>query len=173
MSVTSLRSKVRDVADFPKKGILFKDITPVLRDPAAFREVIALLAKAVKKSKADLVAGIESRGFLFGAPVATKLGIGFVPIRKKGKLPWRTKRVRCTLEYGQDVLEIHADAVKRGQKVAIVDDLLATGGTAQAAAKLVRLIGGKVVLQAFVIELGFLNGRKKLAKCDVSSVLKF
>lgn len=173
MSITSLKSKIRDVADFPKKGILFRDITPVLKDPAAFREVIALLTKAVKKSKADLVAGIKSRGFLFGAPVAAKLGIGFVPIRKKGKLPWRTKQVRCTLEYGQEVLEIYADAVKRGQKVAVVDDLLATGGTAQAAAKLVQLIGGKVVLQTFVIELGFLNGRGKLAKYDVFSLLKY
>lgn len=131
------------------------------------------MAAVVKKQKPDLVAGIESRGFIFGAALATKLGIGLVPIRKKGKLPWKTKRVACTLEYGQEILEIHEDAVKRGQKVVIVDDLLATGGTAEAAVKLVESLGGKVAHVTFVIELGFFNGRKKMKGYNVSSLIQY
>ncbi|OQA57346.1 MAG: Adenine phosphoribosyltransferase [Candidatus Omnitrophica bacterium ADurb.Bin277] len=173
MSIASLKARVRDIPDFPKKGILFRDITPLLKEPDAFREIVARLARAVKRSGADLVVGIESRGFLFGAPVATKLGIGFVPVRKKGKLPWKTKRVAYTLEYGREILEIHADAVKPGQKSVIIDDLLATGGTAAAAARLVKKLGGKVSLMAFVIELEFLKGRKKLKGCEVLSLLKY
>lgn len=172
MSLKSLRSKVRDIPDFPQKGVLFRDITPLLKDPKSFREIIARLAAAVKKQKVDLVVGIESRGFIFGAALAAKLGRGFVPIRKKGKLPWKTRQVACTLEYGQEILEIHEDAVKSGQKVVIVDDLLATGGTAEAAAKLVEQLGGKVAKIAFVIELGFFKGRKKL-KNDVFSLIQY
>ncbi|HNX69069.1 MAG TPA: adenine phosphoribosyltransferase [Candidatus Omnitrophota bacterium] len=173
MSVRSLKAKVRTIPDFPKKGILFRDITPLLKDPKSFREIIEELAKVAKKHKIAMVAGIESRGFIFGAPLAAKLGVGFVPIRKKGKLPWRTHRVPCVLEYGEEVLEIHEDAVKPGQKVMIVDDLLATGGTAEAATKLVEAVGGKVGLLAFVIELEPLKGREKLADYDVCSLLKY
>ncbi len=172
MSLKSLKAKVRDIPDFPQKGVLFRDITPLLKDPKSFREIIARLAAAVKKQKVDLVVGIESRGFIFGAALAAKLGRGFVPIRKKGKLPWMTRQVACTLEYGQEVLEIHEDAVKPGQKVVIVDDLLATGGTAEAAAKLVEQLGGKVVKVAFVIELGFFKGRDKL-KNVVFSLIQY
>jgi adenine phosphoribosyltransferase len=173
MNIAALKSKIRDIPDFPKKGILFRDITPLLQDPATLREVIARLAAAVKRSKATLIVGIESRGFIFGAAIAAKLGIGFVPVRKKGKLPWKTKRVACTLEYGQEILEIHEDALKRGQRVAVIDDLLATGGTAQAAGKLVEKLGGKVTLAAFVIELLFLKGREKLKGYNVLSLLQY
>lgn len=172
MSLKSLRSQVRDIPDFPRKGVLFRDITPLLKDPKSFREIVARLAAAVKKHKVDLVVGIESRGFIFGAALAAKLCRGFVPIRKKGKLPWKTRRAACTLEYGREILEIHEDAVKRGQKVVIVDDLLATGGTAEAAAKLVEKLGGKVVKTAFVIELGFFKGRRKI-KNEVFSLIQY
>lgn len=172
MSLKSLKAKVRDVPDFPQKGVLFRDITPLLKDPKAFREIIARMAGAVKKQKVDVVVGIESRGFIFGAALAAKLGRGFVPIRKKGKLPWKTRQVSCTLEYGREVLEIHEDAVKPGQRALIVDDLLATGGTAEAAAKLVKSLGGKVVKIAFVIELKFFKGREKLP-ADVFSLIQY
>jgi len=173
MSISSLKTKVRSIPDFPKKGILFRDITPLLKDAKALREIIARLARSLKGKKVRAVVGIESRGFIFGTALATKLGVGFVPIRKKGKLPWKTKQIACTLEYGEEILEIHQDAVRRGEKVVIVDDLLATGGTAQAAAKLVESIGGKVAKIAFVIELGFLNGREKLKKHDVFSLMQY
>ncbi|HOW59516.1 MAG TPA: adenine phosphoribosyltransferase [Candidatus Omnitrophota bacterium] len=173
MSLKSLRAKVRNIPDFPKKGVLFRDITPLLKDSCSLREIISLIAKAVKKHPADLVVGIESRGFIFGAALATKLGLGFVPIRKKGKLPWKTKQIACTLEYGQEILEIHADAVKRGQRVVIVDDLLATGGTAVAATKLVKALGGRVACLAFVIELGVFQGRDKLEGSNVFSLIKY
>ncbi len=172
MSLRSLRSKVRDIPDFPQNGVLFRDITPLLKDPGAFREIIARFAAALKGQKVDLVVGIESRGFIFGAALAARLGRGFVPVRKKGKLPWRTRRVACTLEYGREVLEIHEDAVKRGQKVVIVDDLLATGGTAAAAEKLVGSLGARVVKTLFVIELGFFKGRDKL-KGNVFSLISY
>jgi adenine phosphoribosyltransferase len=173
MDLKSLKAKVRSIPDFPKKGILFRDITPVLQDSKLLREIIARLAKSLKGKKISAVVGIESRGFIFGTALATKLGVGFVPIRKKGKLPWKTKRIACTLEYGEEILEIHEDAVKRGAKVVIVDDLLATGGTAEAAAKLVEGIGGQVAKIAFVIELGFLKGREKLKGYDVFSLITY
>ena len=173
MDLKALKVKVRNIPDFPKKGILFRDITPLLKDPKSLREVIARLAKSLKGKKVSAVVGIESRGFIFGTALATKLGVGFVPIRKKGKLPWKTKSIACTLEYGEEILEIHQDAVKRGEKVVIVDDLLATGGTAAAAVKLVEAIGGKVAKIAFVIELGFLKGRENLKKHDVFSLIQY
>lgn len=173
MSLKMLRAKVRSIPDFPKKGVLFRDITPLLRDAKSLREIIASLARSLKGKKVAAVVGIESRGFIFGTALATKLGVGFVPIRKKGKLPWKTKQIACTLEYGQEILEIHQDAVKRGEKVVIVDDLLATGGTAAAAAKLVEGIGGKVAKLVFVIELAGLNGRGKLKGHDVFSLIQY
>jgi adenine phosphoribosyltransferase len=173
MDLKSLKTKVRSIPDFPKKGILFRDITPLLKDAKSLREIIARLAKSLKGKKISAVVGIESRGFIFGTALATKLGVGFVPIRKKGKLPWKTRQISCTLEYGEEILEIHEDAVGRGEKVVIVDDLLATGGTAEAAAKLVESIGGQVAKIAFVIELGFLKGRKKLKGYDVFSLIQY
>ncbi|OGX13976.1 MAG: adenine phosphoribosyltransferase [Omnitrophica bacterium RIFOXYB12_FULL_50_7] len=173
MKLTSLKAQVRNIPDFPKKGILFRDITPLLKDAKSLKEIIARLARSLKGKKISAVVGIESRGFIFGTALATKLGVGFVPIRKKGKLPWKTHQIACTLEYGEEILEIHQDAVKRGQKVVIVDDLLATGGTAAAAVKLVEGIGGKVAKLAFVIELGFLDGRGKLKGHDVFSLIKY
>ena len=173
MDLKSLKAQVRNIPDFPKKGILFRDITPLLKKAKSLREIVARLARSLKGEKVRAVVGIESRGFIFGTALATKLGVGFIPIRKKGKLPWKTKQIACTLEYGQEVLEIHQDAVGRGEKVIIVDDLLATGGTAAAAAKLVESIGGKVAKIAFVIELEFLKGREKLKKHDVYSLLQY
>ena len=157
-----LANLVRDVPDFPVPGILFKDITTLVRDPAAFREVISRLTDHYADKPIDVVAAIESRGFIFGAPLAWKLGAGFVPVRKPGKLPAKSISASYTLEYGINTLEIHEDAIRPGQRVLIVDDLLATGGSARAAVELVERLGGKVVGLAFLIELGFLHGRKKL-----------
>ncbi|MCY3001892.1 MAG: adenine phosphoribosyltransferase [Planctomycetota bacterium] len=164
---------IRDVPDFPKPGILFKDITPLLQDSAAFSQCIDQLIGLVPSSSYDVVCGIESRGFLFGAPLALRTGKGFVPIRKPGKLPYKSVSQSYDLEYGTDRIEIHVDAVKRGQRVLLVDDVLATGGTMGAAVKLVRQIGGDVVATAFVIELMFLNGRQRLADVPVHSLVKY
>ena len=157
------RNAIRDVPDFPKPGILFKDITPVLSDPAVFREVIATFTARVKEKGATKIAVIESRGFLFGAPVAHALGIGLIPVRKKGKLPYKTIEESYALEYGTATLEVHADALTAGDRVVIIDDLLATGGTALSAAHLIEKLGGTVVDLEFLVELAFLNGREKLA----------
>jgi adenine phosphoribosyltransferase len=173
LQTLDLRSFVRDVADFPKKGILFKDITPMLHNPEAFHYVIDLLATKLAEKKVNVIAGIESRGFIFSPTLAYKLGVSFVPVRKKGKLPWKTKEKGYALEYGEAILEMHEDAISKGQKVAIIDDLLATGGTAEAAGQLIKDLGGDVVLSAFVIELEFLEGRKKLTDHDVYSILKY
>lgn len=175
MSVTMLDLKkiIRDVPDFPKKGILFKDITPILTHPEAFRIVVDQLAEDLQKKKIDVLVGIESRGFIFSPVIAYKLGIGFVPVRKKGKLPYKTEQVAYSLEYGEAILEIHQDALVKGARVAIVDDLLATGGTAFAAAKLVEKLGGKVEKISFLVELLFLSGRAKLANYDVFSLVKY
>ena len=154
-----LRSLIRDIPDFPKAGILFRDVTPLLGNGPAFRTCIAQLCERISPRKPQAIAGIESRGFIFGASVAAELGIGFVPIRKPGKLPWKTRKEQYALEYGTDAIEVHEDAVAQGTRVAIVDDLLATGGTAGAAIKLLQGLGGQVVVAAFVIELGFLKGR--------------
>jgi adenine phosphoribosyltransferase len=157
-----IRAAIRDVPDFPQPGINFKDITPVLADIVLMRAIIDRLADTHRGLGIEVVAGVESRGFLFGTPLAIALGAGFTPIRKPGKLPWQTLRVDYSLEYGQDSLEAHTDAVRPGQRVLIVDDLLATGGTAGGAVDLIRRLGGEVVGTAFVVELAFLNGRGRL-----------
>src|SRR5262245_5632270 len=157
-----LKTKIRHVQDFPKAGILFYDITTLLNDPEGFRDMIGALAAPYVERGVDQVVGIESRGFILGAAVANQLGAGFVPIRKPGKLPSKTHREDYALEYGTDGLEIHCDAVREGQRVLIVDDVLATGGTARAASGLVRRVGGELVGLSFLIELNFLKGREKL-----------
>lgn len=163
---------IRDVPDFPKKGILFKDITPLLQNPQGLKETIAAMAKSVDPKTFDVVCGIESRGFIFGTALAHHLGKGFIPIRKPGKLPWKTASESYELEYGTDRIEIHVDAVTPGQGVLMVDDLLATGGTMEAALKLVRRIGGRPVACSFVIELGFLNGRKRLGEVPTHALMQ-
>ena len=157
-----IESYIRDVPDFPKKGILFKDITPLLQSPEGLDLAVTGLARMIDPKSFDVVVGIESRGFIFGTAVAHYLKKGFVPIRKPGKLPWKTASESYELEYGTDRIEIHVDALKPGQSALVVDDLLATGGTMEAALKLVRRIGGRPAACAFVIELGFLGGRKRL-----------
>ena len=165
---------IRDVPDFPKPGIIFKDITPLLQDPTGLAEAVDLMAEAVSAHEFDVVCGIESRGFIFGTPLATKLGKGFVPIRKPGKLPWTTASESYELEYGTDEIEIHVDAVREGcKRVLVVDDLLATGGTMQAALNLIRKIGGAPVAVAVVIELGFLAGREKLGDTPVHTLIRY
>ncbi|MFH1465961.1 MAG: adenine phosphoribosyltransferase [Pseudomonadota bacterium] len=168
-----IRESIRDIPDFPKPGIVFKDITPLLADPAAFKEVLDRFVERYADRKLDRIVGIESRGFIFGAPLADRLNVGFVPVRKPGKLPYRTVSEEYSLEYGTDSIEIHADAVPAGGRVLIVDDLLATGGTAAAAASLVRKVGGEVEELAFVVELGFLNGREKLGGLPVFSLVNY
>ena len=164
---------IRDIPDFPKAGILFKDITPVLGDPVAFQEVIDRFAAAASGRSPDVVVGIESRGFVFGAPVALALGVGFVPVRKIGKLPYQTVREEYALEYGTATVEVHRDALRPGQRALIVDDLLATGGTAAAAAKLVEALGGRVAGFSFLIELGFLGGRRAISGYEVQTLLSY
>ena len=171
--MTDLKARIRHVPDFPKPGILFYDITTLLQDPAGLRSAIDSLARPFTDANIDIVVGIESRGFIFGAPVADRLGAGFVPVRKPGKLPSVCERQSYELEYGTDVLEIHLDAVKPGQRVLIVDDLLATGGTARATIELVKKIGGTVHALAFLIELVALNGRAKLAGERVHASLQY
>ena len=166
-------SLVRDIPDFPKSGILFKDITPVLADAAAFQEVVDGFVRLAQHLAPDVIAGIESRGFLFGAPVALALGIGFVPIRKAGKLPSQTEREEYALEYGTAIVEIHRDALQPGRRVLIIDDLLATGGTASAAVRLVEKLGGKVAGLCFLIELEALNGRSVLSGYETRSLLTY
>ncbi len=173
MTSAQLKKTIRDIPDFPKKGIIFKDITTLLKDPKALKSSVDILAKAVAKAKPKYIVGIESRGFIFGTAVAYKLGLGFIPVRKKGKLPYKTTSVSYDLEYGTDTLEMHADALKKGDKVVVIDDLLATGGTVAAVAKLVGGSGAKIAGVAFVIELSFLNGRDKLKGLPVFSVLQY
>jgi adenine phosphoribosyltransferase len=166
-----LTSRIRTVPDFPKPGIQFIDITTLLRDPAGFASTIDQLAAPYAGAGIDLVVGIESRGFILGAPVADRLHAGFCPIRKPGKLPWKTIRESFALEYGTDAIEIHEDAIQPGQRVLIVDDVLATGGTAKAAASLVKKLGGRLHGLAFLVELDFLKGREQLTGEAVTSVL--
>ena len=173
MTMTDLKAKIRHIPDFPKAGILFYDITTLLQDAAGYRAAIDSLAMPFKDQGIDLVVGVESRGFIFGAAVADRLGAGFAPVRKPGKLPSACVRESYALEYGTDTLEMHADAVKKGQRVLIVDDLLATGGTARATTDLVKRIGGDVHALAFLIELVGLNGRAKLAGEQVHASLTY
>lgn len=168
-----LRSKIRDIPDWPEPGIVFKDITPLLGDVDAFRVTVDLLADHWSGQPIDRVLGVEARGFITAAPVAYRIGAGFVPVRKAGKLPWEIEREEYVLEYGTDLLEIHRDAVHPGERVLIVDDVLATGGTAEATVRLVRKLGGEVAGLAFLVELGFLDGRSKLESLDVMSVLTY
>lgn len=168
-----LKSRIRHVPDFPKPGILFYDVTTLLRDPEGFRLAIDSLADPYRKTPIDVVVGIESRGFILGSAVADRIGAGFVPVRKVGKLPSATLRASYALEYGTDALEIHRDGVETGQRVLIVDDLLATGGTAKATVDLVRQLGGTVEGVAFLIELVALEGRKRLAGEKVMAVLQY
>ena len=172
-NIKAIAKKIRDIQDFPKKGIVFKDITPVLSDIELFRLSIDAMTKPFMKQNIDVVVGIESRGFIFGTPIADKLDAAFVPIRKPGKLPWNTEKVEYELEYGTDTLEIHTDAIKEGQNILIVDDLLATGGTAEAACKLVSKIKGTIKGLAVLVELEFLNGREKLNQYNVHSIVKY
>lgn len=167
------RRLIRDVPDFPVKGILFRDITTLLKDGETFAQVVDRLVERYRGEPIDLVAAVESRGFIFGAPLATRLGLGFIPIRKPGKLPAEHERVDYELEYGKAALEMHNDAVRPGQRVLIVDDLLATGGTVAAAKRLVERAGGVVTGFAFLVELAFLNGRNQLAGYDVFSLLVY
>ena len=169
----SLKSQIRSVPDFPKPGIMFYDITTLLRDKDGFQKVIGSLAKPFEVKRIDVVVGVESRGFILGGAVADRLGAGFAPVRKKGKLPSTTVQETYDLEYGTDCLEIHSDAVEPGQRVLIIDDVLATGGTAAATTALIRKLGGDVQALAFLVELEFLNGRSKLGKEPVYSVLKY
>jgi adenine phosphoribosyltransferase len=164
---------IRNVPDFPKKGILFYDITTLLKNAAAMKEVIDQLSSHYRTQEIDLVVGVESRGFIFAPAVACELGAGFVPVRKPGKLPAETIKVTYDLEYGKDTLEMHKDAIRAGEQVLVVDDLLATGGTAAAVTQLVRQLGGEVVGLAFLVELDFLNGRKTLEGYDVFSLLRY
>ena len=168
-----LRARVRDVPDFPKPGILFRDLTPLMGDAAALRACVDLLVERTRLHKPDVIVAIESRGFIFGAPVATALGVGFAPVRKPGKLPHRKLRRTYDLEYGTDSLEMHADAVKPGGRVVIVDDLLATGGTAAATAALVREQQGHVVAFAFVVELVGLAGRARLGDAAADALIQY
>ncbi len=166
-----LKNLIRMIPDFPKKGILFRDITPLLADKNAFSEVIKIF-KENTPEEVSKVAGIESRGFIFGGALANVLNVGFVPIRKTGKLPWKTIKVEYDLEYGTDSLEIHQDAIKKGERVVLIDDLLATGGTASASAELIEKCGGEVVEIMFLIELEELAGREKLKKYDIFTIIK-
>jgi adenine phosphoribosyltransferase len=168
-----LKEKIRIIEGFPKEGISFKDVTTLIQDGTALRCAIDNIVEYLKDKKIDMVVGPEARGFIFGVPVAYALGVGFVPVRKKGKLPYDTIRVEYELEYGSDSLEIHKDAIQPGQRVAVVDDLLATGGTIASVAKLVEAVGGEVVSMDFVVELTELNGRGKLEKYDVMSLTQY
>jgi adenine phosphoribosyltransferase len=168
-----LASIIRDVPDFPVEGILFKDITTLLHNPQALKEAVDQITNYARSKQADIIVGIESRGFIFGMPLAYNLGLGFVPVRKPGKLPAEKISESYSLEYGTNTLEMHVDAIDKGQKALVVDDLLATGGTALATCKLIERLGGEVVGLAFAIELVFLNGQEKLQDYDIFSLVKF
>lgn len=172
MSAT-LRDRVRDIPDFPTPGIMFKDVMPLIADPAVFHESIELLAEWARPRSPDLILGAEARGFIFGGALAYELGCGFVPARKPGKLPWDTVVATYDLEYGTDTLEVHADAIGAGARVIVLDDVLATGGTAKAKIDLVEKLGGTVVGALFVIELTFLHGRERLAGYDVHALIDY
>ena len=173
MSIERVKAAVRDIPDFPKKGIVFKDITPILADPALFKVAVDVLAARQAVHKANKIAAVESRGFLFAAAMAYQLKVGLVPIRKKGKLPYKTIEATYDLEYGSATLEVHEDAISKGDRVVLVDDLLATGGTALAAAGLIEKLGGTVVEVDFLIDLSFLHGRERLKNYQVFAPIVF
>ncbi|MDO8587689.1 MAG: adenine phosphoribosyltransferase [Armatimonadota bacterium] len=168
-----IKELIRDVPDFPVDGIIFRDITPVLRNADSFKQVVCTMAEQVAEMKPDIIVGIESRGFILGAPVALELDVGFVPVRKVGKLPADTVQAEYALEYGTNVVEMHKDAIMPGQRIVVVDDLLATGGTAAAAVQLTEELDGEVAGLVFLIELEFLNGRKALRGYDVRALVKY
>jgi adenine phosphoribosyltransferase len=168
-----LKSKIRIIDGFPKEGISFKDVSTLIQDGDALRYTIDKLAQKLKEKEIDVIVGPEARGFIFGVPVAYALGVGFIPVRKKGKLPYETVSVEYDLEYGSDCLEIHKDAIMPGQRVAIIDDLLATGGTIASVAKLVELVGGKIATMEFVVELTELKGRDKLTGYEINSIVQY
>lgn len=173
MNLGQLKNLVRDVPDFPKEGIIFKDITPILKDPKAFRFITSQFAQEFAEKNFDVIVGVESRGFLFGSVLAHELNKPLAIVRKKGKLPYVTVSFTYQLEYGEDTIEMHEDAIAKGSKVLIVDDLLATGGTSEATAKLIEKMGGEVAAMAFVIELDFLKGRERLQSYPVFSLLHY
>lgn len=164
----NIKDKIRTIPDFPKKGIMFRDITTLLADPEGLKDTIAKFVERYKDKNIDVVAGIEARGFILGGALAVGLGVGFVPLRKKGKLPYKTESVTYDLEYGTDTIEIHSDAITEGQNVLLIDDLLATGGTSVAAAKLIEKLGGKIFEIAFIVDLPEVGGRKKLESAGYS-----
>ena len=172
-TIDKLRAGVRDVPDFPKKGIVFKDITPILNNGTLFKASIDVFIERCRGKKVDKIVGIDARGFLFGSVVAYELGVGFVPLRKKGRLPYKTESARYTLEYGEAEMELHIDAIESGEKIVLIDDLLATGGTSASAATLIAKVGGVLIEAQFLIELEFLRGRAKLAPVPVVSFLKY
>ena len=172
-AVDALRAAIRDVPDYPRPGILFKDITPLLAQPESFRSAVRLLEERAAELRPDRIVAIESRGFILGAALADRLGVGFVPVRKKGKLPWRRIGSTYELEYGTDTVEMHEDALRPGQRALVVDDVIATGGTARAAGELVRTLGAQVAGYVFLIELSFLNGRKLLGDDRVESLIVY
>jgi adenine phosphoribosyltransferase len=169
----SLKNYIRDIQGFPKEGIVFKDITPLLIDPNATKECLEILVSTLKDKKIDKVIGVESRGFFFGMLLAQKLNVGFIPVRKSKKLPYKTISATYDLEYGTDTLEIHIDAIQKGDKILIHDDVLATGGTAKAVCELVEKLGGEIVQCNFLIELTFLNGRKKIDKNEIFAAINY
>jgi adenine phosphoribosyltransferase len=171
--IARLRTAIRDVPDFPKKGIVFKDITPILNDGALFRSSIDIFLEQCRGKQIDKIVGIDARGFLFGSAVAYQLGVGFVPLRKKGRLPYKTESAKYSLEYGEAEMELHIDAIKRGEKIVLIDDLLATGGTSASAATLIAKVGGDLIEAIFLIELEFLHGREKLMPTPVTAFLKY
>ncbi|MDQ6655152.1 MAG: adenine phosphoribosyltransferase [Verrucomicrobiota bacterium] len=172
-TVQKLRDAIRDVPDFPKPGIIFKDITPVLCDGALFRQAIDLFLERCRTLQLDKIVCIDARGFLFGSAVAYDLGVGLVPIRKRGKLPYKTERAAYTLEYGEAEMEMHIDSIQPGERIVLIDDLLATGGTSASAVALIEKVGGKLLEAQFLIELEFLHGREKLPTDSVVSFLRF
>lgn len=168
-----LYGAIRDVPDFPKKGIVFKDITPLLLDPELLDATVEEICDEFRSANVEKVMAVESRGFIFGAPIALRLGVGLVLARKAGKLPWKRHRVEYALEYGTDVIEVHVDSIEPGERVLVVDDVLATGGTAEAAGRVVEQAGGELVGMAFLLELGFLKGRERLAGTQVLALLGY
>ncbi len=173
MDRSRIRDGIRDIPDFPKPGIIFKDLTPLMADAKLFSDIIDELVGLHKGERIDAIVGVEARGFIFGAPLAARLGCGFVPVRKKGKLPYKSIQTSYSLEYGEAVMEMHEDALKPGQRVVLVDDLLATGGTVAAAMDLVARLSAQIISTDFVVELAFLKGRSKITGCAVNSLCMF